>query len=196
MTMVALRNHLIGWGFSAWTWSVRIRRRLANLGRPAIGPLDHVTIPVKDLAVARKFYCDVLGAAYLMAVDDETFRRFGRPPAADNGQGAHHISVYLGGATRVDLFLQSTGQPPAAAGHPHVAFKVSPSGLKQWRQLLTDRGIPCDGPIQLGPPGQASLYFNDPFGNHLEVTCLGFGEPIPVRPPEMTHLTWAPELLA
>jgi hypothetical protein len=25
-----------------------------------------------------------------------------------------------------------------------------------------------------GPPGQASFYFNDPFGNHLDLITLGF----------------------
>ncbi len=71
----------------------------------------------------RRFYCDVLGAAYVMRVDDETFRR-------------------------------------------------------------------TDGPLQLGPPGQASLYFNDPFGNHLELECLGFSKPIPIRAPDMAQLAW------
>lgn len=192
---ILLRNHIIAWSFEFRAWTVRARRRLSLLGRPRLGALDHVTIPVRDLAIARKFYCDVLGAGYLMTVDDETFRRFGRPPAANHGEGAHHLSVYLGGATRVDLFLQSTGQPEAMAGHPHFAFKVSPKGMRNWRNILKGLGIPFDGPIQLGPPGQASLYFNDPFGNHLEVTCFGYGEAIPVRPPVMAKLSWTPEVL-
>ncbi len=130
-----------------------------------------------------------------MTVDDETFRRFGRPPAENDGEGAYHVSVYMGGATRLDLFLQSAGQPSANSGHPHLAFKVSPRNMVKWQKLLEAKGIPTDGPIQLGPPGQASLYFNDPFGNHLEVTCLGFSDPIPIRIPAMARLSWAPELL-
>jgi catechol 2,3-dioxygenase-like lactoylglutathione lyase family enzyme len=129
-----------------------------------------------------------------MTFDDEAFRRFGRPPAANHGEGAHHVSVYAGGSTRIDLFFQSTGQPPAAAGHPHFAFKVSPWGMRKWQRLLEAKAIPFDGPIQLGPPGQASLYFNDPFGNHLEITCLGFGSVIPIRPPNWVRLTRAPEV--
>ena len=40
----------------------------------------------------------------------------------------------------------------------------------------------------LGPPGQASVYFDDPSGNHLEITCMGFtGEVIP-GPPDLTRL--------
>jgi catechol 2,3-dioxygenase-like lactoylglutathione lyase family enzyme len=197
MTALALtaRNRLVGWGFGIWAWSIRAQRRLARLGRPRLGPLEHITIPVKDLAVARKFYCDLLGAAYFMTVDDELFRRFGRPPAENNGEGAHHVSVYMGGATRLDLFLQSAGQPAATAGHPHYAFKVTARDMREWQRILEARGIPYDGPIQLGPPGQASLYFNDPFGNHLEMTCFGFAGSIPIRVPAMAALTWSPERL-
>ncbi|MBV8534964.1 MAG: VOC family protein [Alphaproteobacteria bacterium] len=184
------RNHVVGWGFRVWGWSVRARRRIARLGRPRLGPLEHITIPVRDLEVARRFYCDVLGGAYLMTVDDEAFRRFGRPPAENNGEGAYHVSIYMGGATRLDLFLQGSGQPAATAGHPHIAFRVSPRAMQEWQRLFDLRAIPYDGPIQLGPPGQASLYFNDPFGNHLEMTCFGFSEPIPVRPPSMASLQW------
>src|SRR3984957_9728753 len=134
--MIGLRNRLIGWVFEMQIWWLRARHRWASSGRLRLGALDHVTIPVKDLALARKFYCDVLGAAYFMTVDDETFRRFGRPPAPDHGQGAHHVSVYMGGTTRLDLFLQETGQSAASAGHPHFAFKVSPKGMRNWRASL------------------------------------------------------------
>ena len=37
-------------------------------------------------------------------------------PAPNNGEGSHHLSIYLGGATRVDLFLQHAGQPAPALG--------------------------------------------------------------------------------
>ena len=150
-----LRNRLIAWAFKTHFLAIRVRRWLAGLGRPRLGALDHITIPVHDLEIARRFYCGVLGAAYVMRVDDETFKRFGRPPAANGGEGSHHISVCLGGRTRVDLFLQRSGQPPRGAGHPHYAFEVPP---------------------------------RDPFGNHLELECMGFSKPIPIRPPDMTQL--------
>jgi catechol 2,3-dioxygenase-like lactoylglutathione lyase family enzyme len=191
-----VRNWLIGKAFGMSAWWARTRGRWAFAGRPHLGALDHITIPVKDLALARRFYCDVLGAAYFMTVDDETFRRFGRPPAANGGQGAHHLSVYAGGTTRIDLFLQDNGQPGAAAGHPHFAFKGSPGTLRRWREVLRSKGIPFEGPLQLGPPGQASLYFDDPFGNHLEITCFGFDEAIPLRPPTVAALAWPPGLTA
>lgn len=186
----SIRNQAIRLTFNVRARVIRLRRTLRQLGRPRIGALDHVTIPVHDLELARRFYCGVLGAVHSMTVDDETFRRFGRPPAANGGEGSHHVSVYLGGPTRIDLFLQTSGQPAPTIGHPHYAFHVPPRQMLKWKALLESHGVPTEGPLQLGPPGQASLYFNDPFGNHLELECLGFSKPIPVRPPVMANIAW------
>jgi catechol 2,3-dioxygenase-like lactoylglutathione lyase family enzyme len=185
-----LRNQLIRLGFGAASRAVRMKRVLRQLGKPRLGALEHVTIAVRDLDVARKFFCDVLGAEHFMTIDDEAFKRFGRPPAANGGEGAHHVSVYLGGSTRIDLFLQQTGQPAVAQGHPHYAFQVPARHLLKWKARLESHGIPTEGPLQLGPPGQASLYFNDPFGNHLELVCMGFSKPIPTRFPVMSTVAW------
>jgi catechol 2,3-dioxygenase-like lactoylglutathione lyase family enzyme len=187
----SLRMKLIGWGFKARVRSLRARRVLGALGRPRLRGVDHLTIAVTDLDVARQFYCDVLGGVLLMVVDDALRARFGQPPAPDGGEGSHHISVNLGGATRVDLFLQHAGQPAPALGHPHYAFEVPPRDMLRWRRRLVARGVPIEGPLRLGPPGQASIYFNDPFGNRLEITCLGFVGAVEQRPPVPTRLTWA-----
>ncbi|HWW21654.1 MAG TPA: VOC family protein [Steroidobacteraceae bacterium] len=191
--LMMLRNQMIRLGFAAYSWATRMKRVLRHAFQPRVGAPDHVTIAVRDLDVARRFYCEVLGAEHFMTIDDETFRRFGRPPAPNKGEGSHHVSVYPGGSTRIDLFLQQGGQPAAAAGHPHYAFKVPARHLLKWKARFEQRGIPSEGPLQLGSAGQASLYFNDPFGNHLELVCLGFAHPIPVRPAVMTSVIWAQE---
>jgi hypothetical protein len=67
--------------------------------------------------------------------------------------------------------------------------------MLKWKQRLESLGIPTEGPLQLGFPGQASLYFNDPCGNHLEIVCHGFGKKIPIRPPVLTGLVWNPAQL-
>jgi catechol 2,3-dioxygenase-like lactoylglutathione lyase family enzyme len=145
---------------------------------------------VGDLDEARRFYCDVLGAAFLMRVDNDFFTKVGRAPVDPAAQGAFHISVLFGGSTRVDLFLQRFGQAAPAQPHPHYAFGVRAGDLPKWKARLQALGVPTDGPLRLGPPGQASLYFNDPFGNHLELTCFGYAEAIPVRPPELSKIAW------
>ena len=188
--MSTIRNKLIAVGFSAWALWVRIKRRFHALFRPRLGVVDHVTIPVRDLDVARRFYCDVLGAAHLMTIDAAALERFKRPPAEKEGDGVYHVSLLFGCETRLDLFLQNAGQPPLTQGHPHYAFRVPPRQIKKWKRRLEACGVPSEGPLQLGFPGQASLYFNDPFGNHLEIVCTGFGEPVPIRPPTMTGLAW------
>lgn len=187
----ALRLRLIGWGFRAWAWSVRMQRVLGALGRPRLRGLEHLTIAVTDLAEARRFYCEVLGGRVMMVVDDAFLAKFGRPPAPHNGEGSHHVSIYLGGTTRVDLFLQHTGQPALTVGHPHYAFAVPARDLPAWQRRLAAAGVPIDGPLRLGPPGHASIYFNDPFGNHLEITCMGYTGAVEQRPPVGSHMAWA-----
>ncbi len=65
-----------------------------------------------------------------------------------------------------------------------------PSEMLRWKKRLNDAGIPTYGPTRLGPPGQASLYFNDPSGNHLELVTHGFVPVIPVGPPDMKALAY------
>jgi hypothetical protein len=52
---------------------------------------------------------------------------------------------------------------------------------------------PAGRPRQARSPGQASFYFNDPFGNHLEILTTGIDTTdIPVGVPQRDHLdhTW------
>jgi catechol 2,3-dioxygenase-like lactoylglutathione lyase family enzyme len=150
--------------------------------------LDHVTIPCHDLAVAEDFYTRVLGAQLLLRVDEAFLRRVGR--FSDAEAGAIHTSVVFDAGPRIDLFIQPEGQPPRLAGHPHHAFAVSSRELLRWKRRLADAGVPTFGPTRLGPPGQASLYFNDPFGNHLELVTRGFVAEIPIGPPDMSRLVY------
>jgi catechol 2,3-dioxygenase-like lactoylglutathione lyase family enzyme len=186
--MNAMRVRIIAVGLISRVLWVRFVHFLRSLGRPRVRRIDHVTIPVRDLSEARHFYCDVLGGAFLMKVDNDFFRKVGRPLMDPATPGAFHISVLLGGSTRVDLFLQDFGQAPPTQPHPHYAFGVSPRDLPKWKARLEALGVPTDGPLRLGPPGQASLYFNDPFGNHLELTCIGYAREIPARPPELAKI--------
>lgn len=190
--LVGIQHRFIAMGFALWNLALRARRVLRQLGRPRLVSLDHVTIPVTDLDEAQRFYLDVLGGEHLMTIDADALRRFGRPPAPNDGEGTFHISVLLGGSTRIDLFQQRTGQPAPRQGHPHYAFRVRPGDMLAWKKRLASRGVPTEGPLRLGFPGQASLYFRDPAGNLLEIVCHGFAPPIPIQPPTLEGLAWRP----
>jgi len=167
----------------AWA---RARHRMGF--RLRVRGLDHVTVPCHDLRAAEAFYVDLLGARVLLRVDEAFLRKVGR---TDGGQeGAVHTSVVFSGGPRLDLFVQHQGQPPMTAGHPHLALLVPPGEMLRWKRRLADAGVPTYGPTRLGPPGQASLYFNDPSGNHLELVTQGFTADIPVGPPEMNALAY------
>jgi catechol 2,3-dioxygenase-like lactoylglutathione lyase family enzyme len=179
-----LRAKATGAVMSAWNSWVRWKHAL-SFG-PRLRGLDHVTIPCHDLKVAEDFYVGVLGSRVLMRIDEAFLRKVGRSGDAD--AGAIHTSIVFSTGARVDLFVQPHGQPPALAGHPHHAFFVSPSELLGWKKRLNAAGVPTFGPTRLGPPGQASVYFNDPSGNHLELVTHGFVPEIPVGPPDMAAL--------
>ena len=168
---------------NAWA---RTRHRWASGLR--VRGLDHVTIPCHDLRVAEEFYIGLLGARVLLRVDEAFLRKVGRSSDAD--AGAIHTSVVFDGGPRMDLFVQQEGQPPPLAGHPHHAFAVSSAQIMRWKEKLDGAGVPTFGPTRLGPPGQASLYFNDPFGNHLELVTQGFVPEIPIGPPDLTSLAY------
>jgi catechol 2,3-dioxygenase-like lactoylglutathione lyase family enzyme len=173
-----------------------LRRALRARLRPSalLGPLDHVTIPVRDLDVAERFYAGVLGGDVIMRFDQAFFDGRGQATALRTSTGKDlsplHLSLSFGAGPRIDLFLQSWGQPAAEQPHSHFAFGVPPSQMLRWQARLAAHGIPTDGPRRLGPPGQASLYFNDPFGNHLEIQTLGFGLAIPIGPPDLDRLVY------
>ncbi len=75
--------------------------------------------------------------------------------------------------------------------HPHMAFKVSPGQFLPWMRRLKERGVTIAGPMRSGLKGQASFYFNDPFGNHLEIITAGFADmELPVGVPDRSVLDY------
>jgi catechol 2,3-dioxygenase-like lactoylglutathione lyase family enzyme len=175
-------------GFFAWH---KLAHRVRHGFRLRVRRIDHVTLPCKDLAAAERFYVGLLGARVMLRVDAEFMRRMGRP--AEEAARGSHLSVVFDGGPRLDLFQYADGQPPPLADHPHLALEVSPRDVLAWRARLEAAGVPTDGPRRLGPRGQASLYFNDPSGNHLELTALGFRGPLPVGAPTMAKLLPRPD---
>ncbi len=142
--------------------------------------IDHLTLPCKDLDVAERFYSGALGGVVVGRPDMEAVRS-GRNKAP-------HLSVKIGESPRIDLFLQTWGQPELEQSHPHLAFHVAGADIKGLTEALDDLGVPYDGPTRLGPPGSASLYFDDPFGNHLEFATQDFDGEVRIGPPDHSKL--------
>jgi catechol 2,3-dioxygenase-like lactoylglutathione lyase family enzyme len=155
--------------------------------------IDHITFPCDDLMVAEQFYVGVLGARVVLRIDKKLLTSMGWSVEDIERNRAIHLSLTIGSGPRLDLFEYPMGKQPERALHPHVAIMVAPGDLVLWKKRLVDRGVIVAGPTRAGPPGQACFYFNDPFGNHLEMVTLGFtAEELPVGMPDRSRLnyTW------
>lgn len=161
---------------------------------PRIQCASHLAFLVRDLAVAEAFYVGLLGGRLVRRMDRESFLRTVPERAAqlDSDNSPFHIAVSFGtDAFQLDLFLKPTAVPPPVhQPHPHFSFAVAPGDLLPFKQRLEARGVPTDGPRRMGPPGQASVYFFDPFGNHLELDTMGFEGATAVGSPDNAKLPY------
>ncbi|MFT3772644.1 MAG: VOC family protein [Minicystis sp.] len=159
---------------------------------PRIDGFGHITLPVHDLAAAERFYVDLLGAQPIRRLDREAFLRLrpDRAPEVDADNSPLHLAVQFPGAPELHLFLQRNRAKPTPAPHPHLAMNVAPDALDIFAARLRAAGVPLDGPRRLGPPGHASVYFADPFGNTLELVTMGYGGPVTDGPPDVARLGW------
>jgi catechol 2,3-dioxygenase-like lactoylglutathione lyase family enzyme len=159
--------------------------------------VSHITLPVHDLEIAEEFYVGLLGAKLIHKMDRSEFLKF-RPEREDEADAENsplHLTIAF-----EDIEIQLFKQPkkwtqPIEQPHPHFALHVDPDNLLPAKELLISRGIPVDGPIRLGPPTHASIYFFDPFGNHMELETMGYQHEAPLRLPNHTILPyqWKPK---
>ena len=126
--------------------------------------LSHATLPVRDRFAAARFYC----AIFNCDIDHEIALDRVRP-----GAGNIEVSINLCDSIQVGLFEQDFGQPGLDQGHPHHAFAVRAEDVQPWVEHLGYWGVPFFGPRSHGPTN-CSIYFNDPDGNHLELSCHGY----------------------
>jgi catechol 2,3-dioxygenase-like lactoylglutathione lyase family enzyme len=159
---------------------------------PPIDGFDHLTLPIDDLDVAQRFYVALLGAKLVRRLDREAFLRV-RPDRAnevDADNSPLHLAVQFPDAPELHLFLQRGRQRQAPVPHPHLAMRVDHDELDEFLRRLREAGVPVDGPRRLGPPGHASLYFADPFGNTLELVTTGYQGSTTFGPPDVSVLGW------
>ncbi|MDC0670615.1 VOC family protein [Nannocystis radixulma] len=157
---------------------------------PAVEGFAHITLPIHDLEVAERFYVELLGAKLVRKFDRETFLRYrpDRAHEADADNSPQHLAVQFGNAVELHLFLQKGRSRPVPAPHPHLAMGVNPRDLDTCIARLKHANVKIDGPRRLGPPGHASVYFADPFGNVLEFVTMGYRGPVNDGPPDVSVL--------
>jgi len=100
------------------------------------------------------------------------------------------------------LGLWQTGEAHTSRGpasYPpngrHLAFRIAFADMERAVEWLAERGIASDGfqgldgrePLARPHQGNASVYFYDPDGNHLELMC-SLPEGAPKEPARLTYL--------
>jgi catechol 2,3-dioxygenase-like lactoylglutathione lyase family enzyme len=84
------------------------------------------------------------------------------------------------GKSWLGLWEGNEYQTPYHPSLRHIAFQVSYEDLKEslkWLDSIKVEGVPFGGRKSIGPfirpnQGNASVYFNDPDGNSLELMCF------------------------
>lgn len=121
--------------------------------------IDHVTIVVKDLAAARKFYVDILG-----------MREVPRPSFQFVGQW------FQAGATQIHTILEAAGTGRAGTaverntrGH-HFAFLVD--NAEAAYQKVQELGLPIVSPPRTRPDGAVQVFVHDPDGHLVELCSV------------------------
>jgi glyoxylase I family protein len=108
--------------------------------------VHHVSLMVRDLAAARRFYVEALG-----------LEEIPRPPFPFPG------AWLRSGAQEIHLIEEPGFEPPAGQ---HFAFRAS--GLDALRERLTARGVEVRGPIDVPGAGRQA-FLKDPTGNLIEL---------------------------
>jgi glyoxylase I family protein len=131
----------------------------ARAATPTLGPITHVALTVRDLAVSVPFYRALIGAEPVLDEDTGPFR---------------HV-VFAVGGTLLGLHqfhegIEELAHSPRRPGVDHVAFAAADrTELVAWASRLDELGIP-HGDIVDAHYGSA-LAVQDPDGLPLEIFC-------------------------
>ncbi len=120
--------------------------------------LDHIDLRVPDLAAATPFYSALLPAlGFTLRVEIEGWLQFEAPPSAPADDGPTD-------------FFGLTADPAHSPNATRVAFRAeSRERLDALAALLPRIGAKnIEGP-GFEAPGYYAVYFEDPFGNRLEI---------------------------
>ena len=133
--------------------------------RYGVQTIDHIAIPVRDLAVNQSFYVAVLGLNF------KTTRR--------NPDGTPRQTYVLAGKNIIGLHLPGVHAGVSLSTGPRIGIGVQRERFARAERNLAAANHPFQGPVHHGEdsPFVCSLFFNDPDGNHLEL-CIRRSEPL------------------
>lgn len=137
--------------FAALCYS-KLQKPGTETNLPNVGPggYNHMTLPVRDMHEAKRFFVTVLGGKVA----------FERP---------EHITVIVGGA-EIGLSSEAGGWTAADAEYPHYTFFVKSEHLIPLKQRLENYGIPTSD-VWSRNGIDAAMYFRDPSGTLWELYC-------------------------
>jgi catechol 2,3-dioxygenase-like lactoylglutathione lyase family enzyme len=133
--------------------------------RFGVETIDHIAIPVRELAANEAFYLDVLGLKF------KTTRR--------NPDGSPRQTYVLAGENIIGLHLPGVSAGASSSTAPRIGVSVSPQRFDQVQQNLKAANHLFSSPVEHSEdkPLARSIYFDDPDGNHLEF-CVRRAEPV------------------
>jgi len=126
-------------------------------GTPTLGPITHVALTVRDLAVSIPWYARMIGAG----------------PVLDEDTGPFRHAVFAVGGTLLGLHqfpegIDEAAPNPRRRGMDHVAFGVADRAeLVAWAHRLDELGV-ARGAVVDAHYG-SGLAFTDPDGIPLEL---------------------------
>jgi catechol 2,3-dioxygenase-like lactoylglutathione lyase family enzyme len=121
--------------------------------RFAVQSIDHVEVFVRSIPDAIRWYGDVLGLREMARWD---------PEPVMIGAGGTQLALFQAGPSTEVV------EPPALRWH-RVAWKTDRAGFEAAQAHLASMGISFRGPVDHGTAW--SIYFQDPDGHPLEITC-------------------------
>jgi catechol 2,3-dioxygenase-like lactoylglutathione lyase family enzyme len=121
--------------------------------RPHFSRLNHISIPVRDLEVSKRFYIEVLG-----------------------GRLIHNTEAFaevLVAGTVVGLSSVRGRPQTSEAEFPHIGFEIESDQFLPMKRWLDEHGVRTHQPWTRSQI-EGLMYFKDPSGNLIEIYCPRF----------------------